>query len=313
MSARTVWMFSGQGSQYYQMGKALFEHHAVFRHWMMALDSDIQAATGNSVVEEIYSTDKTAIFDRTLLTHPAIFAVEYALAQSLFAEGLRPDMVLGTSLGSVCAAVVGGYISVEDALAVVLRQAEAFEAHCEPGGMLAILAASVLFKQKFLCDKSEMACVNFDGHFVVSTDWASLPAIEERLRLEGLINQRLAVSFAFHSRWIDAAAPYLAQPVAFRQPQPGALPLVCCASGEVLDRLPGDFFWQVVRQPIRFHETISKLERSGACRYIDVGPSGTLATFVKYGLLADSLSTVHSVLTPYGRDMDNLAALLNVM
>lgn len=313
MSARTVWMFSGQGSQYYQMGKALFEHHTVFRYWMMTLDSHIQSVTGNSVVEAIYSADKTTIFDRTLLTHPAIFIIEYALAQSLRAEGLKPDLVLGTSLGSICAAVVGGYISVEDALAVVLRQAEVFEAHCEPGGMLAILAAPTLFQQDFLSDKSEIASVNFDGHFVVSADQANLLAIEQCLRLKGVINQRIAVSFAFHSHWIDDAAPYLVQPVSFLRPPQGTLPLVCCASGEILNHLPDDFFWQVVRQPIRFHETISNLERSGTCRYIDVGPSGTLATFVKYCLSGDSRSTVHPVLTLYGRDMDNLSSLLNIM
>jgi hypothetical protein len=77
--------------------------------------------------------------------------------------------------------------------------------------------------------------------------------------------------------------------------------------------LPGDFFWRIVRQPIRFRDTIALLERRGACRYIDVGPGGTLATFVKYGLPAGSRSTTHPILTPFGQDQKNLAALFTAM
>jgi malonyl CoA-acyl carrier protein transacylase len=78
----------------------------------------------------------------------------------------------------------------------------------------------------------------------------------------------------------------------------------------VLTDLPDDFFWRVVRHPIRFRETVAELERRGSHRYIDVGPSGTLATFVKYGLPQASSSTVHAILTPYGQDRRNLAAVL---
>jgi len=65
-----------------------------------------------------------------------------------------------------------------------------------------------------------------------------------------------------------------------------------------------------VRRPIRFRESTARLEQRGACRYIDVGPAGTLATFLKYGLPATATSTVHSILTPFGFDQKNLAALL---
>ena len=78
----------------------------------------------------------------------------------------------------------------------------------------------------------------------------------------------------------------------------------------VLSKLPPEFFWTVVRGSIRFRDTIATLERDGPFRYIDVGPSGTLANFVKYGLPAGSRSTAFPTLTPFGRDRKNLAALL---
>jgi malonyl CoA-acyl carrier protein transacylase len=89
----------------------------------------------------------------------------------------------------------------------------------------------------------------------------------------------------------------------------GRLPLVCCDQTAVLSELSDDYFWDVVRRPIRFRESTARLEQQGACRYIDVGPAGTLATFLKYGLPAGR-STVHSILTPFGFDQKNLAALL---
>src|SRR4051812_8779412 len=101
-------MFSGQGSQYFHMGRALFEGNATFRHWMTRLDAMVRQSSGASVVETLYSdaNRRSDAFDRTLLTHPAIFMVEVSLAQCLMDAGLQPDLVLGASLGSFAAAAV---------------------------------------------------------------------------------------------------------------------------------------------------------------------------------------------------------------
>jgi acyl transferase domain-containing protein len=88
------------------------------------------------------------------------------------------------------------------------------------------------------------------------------------------------------------------------------LPLVCCEQGVALTSLPDDVFWRVVRHPIRFQEAVRHLEQQGTHRYIDLGPSGTLANFVRYGLEEASESTAYAILTPYGKDAKNLAALL---
>jgi bacillaene synthase trans-acting acyltransferase len=310
VSSNTVFMFSGQGSQSYQMGRQLFEGNAVFREWMLRLDALSQQMCGARVIDAIYSSSKAEVFDQTRLTHPAIFMIEYSLAQCLMHEGVKPDLTLGTSLGSFAAAAVAGYLHVEDAMAAVLEQAAAFEASCERGGMIAILAEPKLYEEAFLSECSEMAGVNLASHFAVSAPQAKLRTIESTLKQHGVTHQRLAVSFAFHSRWIDDAR---ARFVSFMRSVPrhqGRLPLVCCEQAATLTQLPEDFFWRVVRQPIRFWNAVAHLERCGAHRYIDVGPSGTLATFVKYGLPKTSESSAHAILTPYGQDQKNLSALL---
>jgi acyl transferase domain-containing protein len=311
MSAKTVFMFSGQGSQYYQMGKQLFDENRVFRDWMLRLDAIAHERTGRRVVDAIYSSGKAATFDDTRLTHPAIFIVEYALAQCLMHEGIEPDVTLGASLGSFAAAAVSGFMDVEDALAAVLEQACAFDLSCARGGMIAVLADPSVHEEDFLRVRSEMAGINFDNHFVVSAPLADLDIIERNLRERGIAHERLPVSFAYHSRWIDSAQePFQAFMRSIRLRDRG-LPLVCCEQGKTLARLPEDFFWRVVRGPLRFRDALRQLEAQGPHRYIDVGPSGTLATFVKHAMRGTPAPTAHAVLTPYGRDQKNLAALLS--
>lgn len=305
-------MFSGQGSQHFQMGRALFDGEPVFRDCMLQLDGLVRELSRRSVIDTLYSDGqpKSALFDRTAVTHPAIFMVEYALAQSLIHAGVVPDIALGASLGSFAAAAVAGIVGVEDALAAVIRQATAFEETCKPGGMLAVLADPMLYDEDFLSTKTEMAGVNFSSHFVVSAQQAQFPAIEACLREREVTYQRLPVSFAFHSQWIDEArAPFESATRCMRY-RAGELPLMRCDEATMAADLPDNYFWSVVRKPIRFREAISQLEREGPHRYIDVGPSSTLATFLKYGLPAASISKVHPILTPYGQDGRNLAAVL---
>jgi acyl transferase domain-containing protein len=308
--SKTVFMFSGQGSQYFQMARELFDRNEVFRQCMLRLDGLAQKLSAPPVIEAIYSGSKADVFDRTLLTHPAIFMIEYSLAQCLMHAGVLPDMTLGASMGSFAAATVAGFIDVEDSMTAVIRQATVLETCCERGGMIAVLADPALFGEMGLGRSCELAAINFASHFAVSARQADLGEIEAALSRRNVTYQRLAVSVAFHSRWMDEGrAPFESFMRSIRHAR-GRLPLACCEQAEVLTDLPDDYFWRTVRQPIRFRETITRLERDGAHRYIDVGPSGTLATFVKYGLPKTSRSTAHAILTPYGRDQDNLAALL---
>lgn len=314
MNPKTIFMFSGQGSQYFQMARELFDHDATFHESLVRLDGIVQELSGNSVIKELYLAGhgKTAPFGRTILTHPAIFMVEYSLALALLRAGIAPDMTLGVSMGSFAAAACAGCIDPDEALTAVVRQASALEAHCEPGGMIAILAAASLY-EGFLAEHSELVSVNFDSHFAIAAPALQLLVIEEWLKKRGLTYQRLPVSFAFHSRWIDAAqAPFRSAIQSIRHAA-AKLPLICCASGTILESLPGDYFWQVARKPIRFRETVADLESGEYCyRYIDAGPAGTLATFLKYVLPPASRSSVHTILTPFGDALKNFAKLLNL-
>jgi acyl transferase domain-containing protein len=293
------------------MGRELFEGNTIFRKCMEQLDRQILNTSGYSVLSELYSArhKKSASFEKIQFTHPAIFMVEYSLAQTLIHTGIKPDMTLGVSLGSMAAATVSGLVDVESALKAVLDQARIIDAYCEPGGMIAVLGDPELFQEEFLAANCELVAINFSSHFVVSAIHSRLPAIEDCLRHRGVTHQRLPVTFAFHSRWMEAAMGPFNALMQSIQHSTARLPMMCCCRGSLLSEFPPNYFWEVVRRPMQFPQAIAQLESNNVCRYIDVGPSGTLSTFLKYGLSPSSGSKAYSILTPYGQDQKNFAAL----
>ena len=187
MRQSVVFMFSGQGSHYYQMGRGLFEHNLVFQEWMLEGDKILSEMIGVSIIDQVYNNRYKKIdpFNRTLYTHPAIFLVEYALAQAVIDSGIEPDQVLGTSVGGFAAAALAGVMTFETALTAVVRQAEAIETLCPPGGMMAILnSPDLYFENPLFNENLELAGINFPSHFVVSGKPESLSDIQDLFKRE---------------------------------------------------------------------------------------------------------------------------------
>jgi len=304
-------MFSGQGSQYYHMGKELYCKNTVFRRWMSTLNDIVYKNVGLSINNEIYNETKSKAdnFDHLLYTHLAIFIVEYSLARVLIESGIEPDFILGASIGEITSAAVAGISSVEETIECLLKQAELIEKYCKLGGMIAILHNPELYYQVSLISlNSELAAVNYSSHFVISGDREKLVHIEDYLKIREVFFQTIPVKYGFHSSNIDQVGSeykkFLCK-FSFKNPK---IPIISCLNGHVTEFYP-EYFWNVVRQPIYFQKTILKLEEDYQLNYIDLGPSGTLANFVKNNLSKDSLSQIYDVLTPFGQDIKKLERL----
>lgn len=308
---RTVFMFAGEGSQYFQMGAELYEQHPLFRKCMQDMDEIVRELCGYSVLQLLYEQGygKSETFDRTLLSHPAIFMVQYATSRVLISAGITPDLTMGTGVGSFAAAAVARHIGMEGALIALLRQAAMFETRCELGGMLAVRHDPALYESPLRLD-SEIACFNLPGHYVVAAKHDALRCIEETLRSRGVPVQKLAVPFAFHSRWVDEARDPFARFMQSMTRRRGSIPMMCSFGAELLAELPADYFWCAMREPVRLNSAIQRLECEGTFRYIDVGPSDTLSTIVTHTLARTSGSTARATLTPFGQDLKNIAALI---
>jgi len=311
MKRKTVFLFSGQGAQYYQMGRELYEQNPVFRSSMDRLDRLAREILGMSVVRSLYGEHgKAEPFDDIRLTHPAIFMVEISLARTVIELGIEPDCTLGASLGTAAALVAAGCLPEEDALALVIRQALTIERHCPRGAMLAVLAEPEVYAQSpFLQARSVIAGQNFARHFVLSIPEDNLAAVQAYLARAGVLFSVVPVRYPFHTPWLDPIRDQLIDPRGAAAIRLGATPVICCGRGGVLDEIPDDYLWRVARGEIYFMDAIHGLEQSGPFNYVDLGPSGTLATFVKYLLPQHSASRSLPAMTPFGRDQASLAAM----
>jgi bacillaene synthase trans-acting acyltransferase len=304
-----VFMFSGQGSQYYQMGKELYYHNPVFKRWLLHLDNILYQKTGYSIVAEIYNKSKSINdkFDQFLYSHPAIFMVEYALAQTLIERGLEPDYFLGASLGEFTAAAITGILSVEEVLECILKHVELAVSYCRPGSMIAIMGSPELFDQTPAIHlHSELSAVNYSNHFVVSGASEELYQVEHYLKNSNILYQTLPVQYGFHSANIDPIEHeyrrFLAK-LSFQKPK---IPVISCLNGYVLGGVTEDLYWRIIREPIHFQKTILELERKGTFHYIDLGPFSTLAGFTKKNLMPGSQSQCHSIITPFHQEIKNI-------
>lgn len=295
-SSRTVFLFAGQGSQHPHMARGLFDGNEVFHGWMERLDACARQWCGESILAALYDprTTRGGELDRLCISHPAIFMVEYAAARAVIAAGVRPDLVVGASLGSFAAAAVAEVIEPEVALEAVIQQAAALEACCEAGGMMAILAPPGEHLP-WLEGRCEVAAVNLAAHFVIAAPEAELSAIQDELARRKVAFQRLPVRYPFHSAWIDEAeAPFASYCASLSLARP-RVRFVCCARAVELEQLPADFFWRVVRRPIRFSEAMTWLAMQSELSCIDLSPSGTLATFLRHmPLVRHDIQTVFS-------------------
>ncbi|KAB1588220.1 acyltransferase domain-containing protein [Burkholderia cepacia] len=310
---KTIFMYSGQGSQYYHMGAQLYTSDRTFRQQLDSFDDQLRTQWGHSVLALMYApqSKKTKAFDDVVLSSLAIFMVEQSLTETLVQYGCRPDGILSVSMGALAATCASGAVSHHAMLEATLKMAEGVRRSCVAGAMLAILAPPALYDNNHaLRQSSVIAAVNTPIHFVISLPRSKVATVEDFLSEKKVAFQRMPVSHAYHSCWIDPARDDFFSVFARVRHTQSLIPMNLCSIPALQHSSPTQALWNAIRLPMRLRETIRHFEQSGPCHYIDLGPSGTLATLLKYILPPQSRSRVHAILTPLGEDDRNLHATL---
>ncbi|MEJ2118951.1 MAG: hypothetical protein P8Y36_14135 [Alphaproteobacteria bacterium] len=177
--------------------------------------------------------------------------------------------------------------------------------------MIAVLAGPEIYEDTpFLQARSVIAGQNFASHFILSAPGANLFSIEAFLTRAGITHQRLPVLYPFHAPWIDPVREKLIGAMDGFCVRNSSVPVVCCALGKTVHEVSAEYFWMVAREEIAFMRTVAWMEEQGPFDYVDLGPSGTLATFLRYLLAEKSRSSSHSVMTPYTRDAEQLERVM---
>lgn len=303
-----VFMFPGQGSQYYRMGEELLAGDEVFGAALRRYDAMVAEELGESVLARVFdaSKRKSEPFTDTRFTHPAIVMIELALAETLRAAGVEPDYLIGCSLGEYAAATLSGSLDASDCMGLLVGQAAALR-RGPRGGMLAVLAGPDVLDRVPALRECEVAARNHPGHFVVSGTEEAVVRAESALRAADVPHQRVAVEYGYHSALM---APVLAEcrgALDRTRFAPPRIPWVSCVDGRLVERPGAEHFRRVVREPIEFERTMAAMRDRGDFLYLDLGPSGTLDNFVRGNAPPGTRSRSLSLLSPFGHDPAVLA------
>ena len=311
--SKVIWMFSGQGSQYFGMGRDLYQSDPIFRGMMDFCDVHVQGLIGVSMIDIIHpkqQQDRSLPFDNLSHSHPALFCIQFSLAQTLLRKGLKPDLLLGYSLGEWVALTVSGALPFATTLEILIQQAALLENHTPQGAMLAVMSSPEIFTHKAaMFQGTTIGAYNFETHFVITGTRAAIERAQTQLRMSDISSHLLPVNTAFHSPCMDVIEAIYKDQTRNLILEPLTVPLVSLSQTVILKTLPTDFLWHVLRQPVRFQETISSIEKGDHFQYLDMGPSGTLATLLKSTLKPDSKSSIHPIMRPYQPTMTNLEQL----
>ncbi|MCC5025898.1 MAG: acyltransferase domain-containing protein [Candidatus Synoicihabitans palmerolidicus] len=312
MKKPIVWLFPGQGAHYFQMGRSLYEGDSVFRATVLAADEMLRPLIKASLADEMFRPreDRFAPFRSLRFTHPAILAMGYAMAQCLFARGMRPDRLAGHSLGELLAFVVAGSLTFEEALLAAVKQAQFLE-YCAPsGGMLVVLTGVELFSSDpaFFVD-CELAGVYSPRSFVVAGDVSLLVRARAVLRQRGIDTHELPVAYPFHTAAMDVVKVPTMSTLSGVPFKASKIPVYSIDCDIELATPSAEHFWAATRKMTEFPQAVRRLEETGPNLYVDLGPSGSMTTAVKYNLDPGAASELFPIITPFGQELRNLERL----
>ncbi|MEU6852928.1 type I polyketide synthase, partial [Actinacidiphila alni] len=281
--ARTAFMFTGQGAQFAGMGSELGAAEPVFRQALERCAEIADPLLGRPLLDILHPDgDDGGSIDRTVHTQPALFAVEYALAELWASWGVRPAAVIGHSVGEYAAAVVAGAVDVADALTLIALRAKLMESVTEPGAMLAVSLDAAAAREAIgqaRADRVAVAAVNGPQDTVLSGAADAIAAIRDELARDGVTVKPLTVSHAFHSPLLDPVLAPLEEAAARITVRETRIPLISNLTGRPLDRatLADPTYWaRHARQPVRFHDGLLALRETGVGAFVEIGPGRTL-------------------------------------
>lgn len=309
--SRIVFMYSGQGSQYYGMGRELYATNAAFREAMDACNAIYRQMTSRDLIAELYDeANKRREMTDIGLSHPAIFSIGYGLTQVMAHAGIRPDAVLGYSLGEYAASVAAGTLSHEHAMRTVIRQAGVFRSEAAGGGMLTVMAPVGHFhSHPELYRDTVIGSVNFDGNFVVSGSRAAIDDTRRGLDARAVVSMSLPVEYPFHSPLLAPIEGTFLRMFDGVPISPPSIAQYSSATGGRLERVEPSHYWKVTSQVVDFRAAIAAIADEGPCRFVDLGPTGTLSGFIKYGY-GDRLEQIVTI-NQFGRNAETVAGAID--
>ena len=291
-SSKIVFMFGGQGSQWYAMGRQLIANEPTFREAIIRI-SNLMKKLGEewSLMDALNATEAESRISDNCIAQPATFAIQYATAELLKSLGIFPGAVLGHSLGEFAAACTAGSITVEEALRLVLIRSKVQE-KCPRNGAMAALGMSEVQAKDLLIKLNleqtlNVAAVNDANSVTVSGDMQSVECLGNYLTANhaNIFWRVLGTSRAFHSFHMETikAAFWSSVNNLKQKPCLSQIPIYSTVTGDVIPgkQLDSSYWWKNIRCPVQFNTAVKHLLTDDYSHIIEISSQPILARYVK--------------------------------
>jgi amino acid adenylation domain-containing protein len=275
-------LFPGQGSQHPNMGREIYDTEPIFRAAVDRCAEILRPLLNADLRTLLYPSENASDADRrrvtdTIIAQPAIFAIEYSLAQLWISWGIRPQAMLGHSIGEYVAACIAGVFSLEEALALVAERGRMMQG-IPAGGMLSVMLPEVELRSR-LGGNLSLAAVNAPSLCVVGGPFDALEMLEQDLNREGVACRRLATSHAFHSSMMDPLIEPFTKRIAQVRLNPPRIPYVSGVTGTWIteeEAIDPSYWGRHFRQPVQFSLGAMELRKNPSNILLEVGPGNVL-------------------------------------
>jgi acyl transferase domain-containing protein/acyl carrier protein len=309
-----AFLFSGQGSQYVGMGRGLYESEPLFREIVDQCAATLAPALGLDLRAVLYPAPDAmeaarARLATTAVTQPALFVVEYALARLYLEWGIRPQAMLGHSIGEYVAASLAGVMSLADALTLVAERGRLMEV---PGGTMLAVPLPEAEVRALLPVSLSVAAVNGAALCAVSGPASDVAALEARLGSRGIRAHAIHAAAAFHSAMMEPILGSFREAVGRVGLSAPAIPYVSNVTGVGMtaeDAKDPAYWVRHLRQTVRFWDGLQELIRDQDPVLLEVGPGRTLASLARpASTAARPLEILSSIRHPQD-DLDDATVL----
>lgn len=298
-----AFLFPGQGAQYLQMGKALYNHEIVFRDAVDQCAEILREAFKYDIREIIYpdenSTEAESQLKDTQYTQPALFVIEYALSQLWISWGIKPTLLCGHSIGEFVAAHLAGVFSLKDALLLVAIRGKLVSGL--PGGSMLSVRTPYENLTEILPDNVSIAAVNSDLLCVVSGEDAAIEEFAQILEEKKIPNRLLLTSHAFHSNMMDPVLDEFEAEVRKIKLSIPRLPLVSTVTGTWLtdsEATDPKYWTDHLRATVRFSDAMETALEMENIVFLEVGPGRALTTLSQQKKKAKTATSIPSLVAP---------------
>ncbi|MEA3210677.1 MAG: hypothetical protein QOE70_3734 [Chthoniobacter sp.] len=312
---KIAFVFSGQGPQWWRMGRDLLEREPVFRAKIEECDALLREFAGWSLIAELTADEDASRLDHTGIAQPAIFALQVALAALWRSWGVEPDAVIGHSVGEVGAAHLAGVFDLREALRVIFHRGDSMEQITAPGRMLAVgLAADEA--ESFVAahrGRVSLAAVNSPSSVTLSGDPERLEAIAAGLEPRQIFARFVPVQYAFHSAQMDPVQPALRAALNGLAPGRAQIAIASTVTGRLAAGPEFDtaYWWRNVRETVQFRAGIDSLIDGGCRVFVELSPHPVLGPAIRECLAHRGVPG--AVIASLQRQTDDQSAMLSAL